>query len=77
MQAAVTGFFDDATNTITYVVRDPETSLCAVVDPVLDYDQAAGATKPACLCATITAHPSVKPLPGRLRSQNSGPKTFT
>lgn len=40
----VSAFFDEATNTITYVVVDPETSICAVIDPVLDYDSAAGRT---------------------------------
>lgn len=40
----VTAFFDEATNTVTYVVADPETAVCAVVDPVLDYDPASGRT---------------------------------
>ncbi len=40
----VTAFFDEATNTITYVVADPATSQCVVIDPVLDYDAAAGRT---------------------------------
>ena len=40
----VQGFFDDATNTVSYVVSDPATSICAVVDSVLDYDPAAGRT---------------------------------
>ena len=40
----VTAFFDEATNTVTYVVADPETAVCAVVDPVLDYDAASGRT---------------------------------
>lgn len=39
---AVKAFFDQATNTITYVVRDPATNACAVIDPVLDFDHAAG-----------------------------------
>ena len=38
----VTVFFDPATNTISYVVRDPASSACAVIDPVLDFDPAAG-----------------------------------
>lgn len=38
----VTGFFDPATNTISYVVRDPHSPACAVIDPVLDIDYAAG-----------------------------------
>ena len=44
MQATVQGFFDEATNTITYVVREPEGSACAVIDPVLDFDYASGHT---------------------------------
>lgn len=40
----VNAFFDAATNTVSYVVADPETGQCAVIDPVLDYDAAAGRT---------------------------------
>lgn len=40
----VTAFFDEATNTASYVVADPATGRCAVIDPVLDYDQASGRT---------------------------------
>lgn len=38
----VTPFFDADTNTISYVVKDPDSSACAVVDSVLDLDYAAG-----------------------------------
>jgi glyoxylase-like metal-dependent hydrolase (beta-lactamase superfamily II) len=38
----VTGFFDPATNTISYVVKDPSSDACAVVDSVMDIDYAAG-----------------------------------
>lgn len=38
----VKGFFDAATNTISYVVRDPASQSCAIIDPVLDIDYAAG-----------------------------------
>lgn len=44
MTPQVTGFFDEATNTITYVVREPEGSACAVIDSVLDFDYASGRT---------------------------------
>ena len=37
----VTGFFDPATNTISYVVRDPASDACAVIDSVMDIDYAA------------------------------------
>lgn len=38
----VTAFFDEATNTISYVVRDPASQACAIVDSVMDIDYAAG-----------------------------------
>lgn len=38
----VTAFFDPVTNTISYVVKEPEGRHCAVIDPVLDLDYAAG-----------------------------------
>jgi glyoxylase-like metal-dependent hydrolase (beta-lactamase superfamily II) len=38
----VHGFFDEATNTISHVVRDPASDACAVIDPVMDIDYAAG-----------------------------------
>jgi len=38
----VHGFFDPATNTISYVVRDPGSDACAVIDSVMDIDYAAG-----------------------------------
>jgi glyoxylase-like metal-dependent hydrolase (beta-lactamase superfamily II) len=37
-----TPFFDADTNTISYVVKDPNSSACAVVDSVLNFDYAAG-----------------------------------
>ncbi|MFO1091121.1 MAG: MBL fold metallo-hydrolase [Hyphomicrobiales bacterium] len=40
----VQGFFDEATNTVSYVASDPATGACAVIDSVLDYDAAAGRT---------------------------------
>ena len=44
MQPDVKSFFDDNTNTVTYVVSDPTTGACAIIDPVLDYDAAAART---------------------------------
>ncbi len=38
----VKAFFDEATNTITYVVKDPNSNACAIVDSVMDIDYAAG-----------------------------------
>lgn len=40
----VTAFFDEATNTVSYVVADPNGSACAIIDSVLDFDYASGAT---------------------------------
>ena len=39
---ALHAWFDDATNTISYVVWDPATRRAAVIDPVLDYDPRTG-----------------------------------
>ena len=40
----ITAFFDQASNTISYVVRDPNGSACAIIDSVLDFDFASGRT---------------------------------
>ena len=37
-------FFDDVTNTATYVVSEPDGRSCAVIDSVLDYEAKAGRT---------------------------------
>ncbi|WP_075222324.1 MBL fold metallo-hydrolase [Acuticoccus yangtzensis] len=42
VQPEVRGFFDPGTNTISYVVKDPASSSCAIVDSVMDIDYAAG-----------------------------------
>jgi len=44
MNAHVEAFFDPATFTYSYVVSDPSSGQCALVDPVLDYDPASGRT---------------------------------
>ncbi|BAF88080.1 beta-lactamase-like protein [Azorhizobium caulinodans ORS 571] len=38
----VTAFFDAPTNTVSYVVKDPQSNACAVIDSVMDIDYAAG-----------------------------------
>lgn len=38
----VEAFFDAATNTISYIVKDPSSDACAIVDSVMDIDYAAG-----------------------------------
>jgi glyoxylase-like metal-dependent hydrolase (beta-lactamase superfamily II) len=40
--ALVEAFFDEPTNTVSYLVVDPQTRRAAVIDPVLDYDQRTG-----------------------------------
>ncbi len=44
MNPDVTGYFDEATNTVSFIVRDPSSSACAIVDSVLDFDHASGRT---------------------------------
>ena len=38
----IRGFFDEATNTISYLVADPQTRDAAIIDPVLDYKPSSG-----------------------------------
>jgi glyoxylase-like metal-dependent hydrolase (beta-lactamase superfamily II) len=40
----VKGFFDKRTFSIQYVVSDPQSGRCAIIDPVLDFDEKSGAT---------------------------------
>jgi len=40
----IAGFFDEATNTVSYVVHDPASCETAIIDSVLDFDSAAGRT---------------------------------
>jgi glyoxylase-like metal-dependent hydrolase (beta-lactamase superfamily II) len=40
----ITGFYEKRTNSVQYVVADPETRHCAIIDPVLDFDPKSGAT---------------------------------
>jgi glyoxylase-like metal-dependent hydrolase (beta-lactamase superfamily II) len=44
MQPSVTPFFDEATNTFSYVVQDPRSKSCAVIDSVLNFDYPSGKT---------------------------------
>lgn len=43
-QASVQSFFDEQSNTFSYVVSDPTTKQCAIIDSVLDYDAASATT---------------------------------
>ena len=49
MKPIIGAFFDEPTNTVSYLVADPKTKRAAVIDPVLDYDHRSGkaATKSA------------------------------
>ncbi len=38
----VIAFFDEGSNTISYIVRDPQSTSCAVIDAVMEIDYAAG-----------------------------------
>ena len=45
MKPEIRAFFDEATFTVSYVVTDPETRRCAVIDSVLGFDPASGRTR--------------------------------
>ncbi|UPJ59271.1 MBL fold metallo-hydrolase [Bradyrhizobium sp. 192] len=38
----IRSFFDEPTNTVSYLVADPATKKAAIIDPVLDYDHSSG-----------------------------------
>ena len=44
MKPEVTPFFDEDTSTASFVVNDPSTNHCAIIDSVLDFDYASGRT---------------------------------
>jgi len=44
MNPVVQAFFDEPTNTVSYVVSDPDGNHCAIIDSVLDFDQKSGRT---------------------------------
>ena len=44
MRPEINCFFDDKTNSASYVVSDPETGHAAIIDPVLDFDPVSGRT---------------------------------
>ncbi len=51
----IRAFFDEATNTVSYLVADPETRRAAVIDPVLDYDPKSGVVDDRSVKAIVTA----------------------
>lgn len=42
MKANIRAFFDEPTNTVSYLVSDPQTKQAAIIDPVMDYDHRSG-----------------------------------
>lgn len=53
MQTPVQAFFDEATNTVSYVVKDPMSSKAAIIDSVLDFDYSSGRTDTSSADAVI------------------------
>ena len=53
MTPEVNAFFDQTTNTVTYVVSDPATKVCAIIDPVLDFDPVSGRTSSSSIQGVI------------------------
>ena len=49
----VQSFFDKATFTASYVIADQDTGVCAVIDPVLDFDAPSGRSSHASADAMI------------------------
>ena len=44
LRPTIAGFFDEATNTVSYIVHDSETCEAAIIDSVLDFEAASGRT---------------------------------
>ncbi|MDC0886700.1 MBL fold metallo-hydrolase [Altererythrobacter sp.] len=44
LRPSIAGFFDENTNTVSYVVHDPASKQAAIIDSVLDYEAASGRT---------------------------------
>jgi glyoxylase-like metal-dependent hydrolase (beta-lactamase superfamily II) len=53
MNPDVHAFFDEATNTLTYVAKEPKGRACAVFDSVLDFDYSSGRTDTRSVDAVI------------------------
>jgi len=53
LRPQVKSFFDEATFTVSYVVRDPGSRACVIIDSVLDYDPASGRTSQGSADAVI------------------------
>lgn len=55
MTPTIRAFFDEPTNTVSYLVHDDATGTAAVIDPVLDYDMASGEVDTASAEAILAA----------------------
>lgn len=55
MRPAVQAFFDNATNTVSYIVHDPVTKKAAIIDPVLDFTPRNGRVTTASSDALLSA----------------------
>ena len=53
MNPIVTAFVHEPTASLTYVVREPDGSHCAIIDPVLDYDNQASRTDTASIDSVL------------------------
>ena len=47
LRPSIAGFFDEATNTVSYVVHDPKTDEAAIIDSVLDFEACLLYTSPS------------------------------
>ena len=54
-QPIIRAFFDEPTNTVSYLVADPATRRAAVIDPVLDYDHNSGTVDTRSVRAMLAA----------------------
>jgi glyoxylase-like metal-dependent hydrolase (beta-lactamase superfamily II) len=55
MHPSVQAFFDHATNTVSYLVHDPDTKKAAIIDPVLDFTRRNGRIATTSADALLTA----------------------
>ncbi len=51
----IRAFFDEPTNTVSYLVADPQSGQAAVIDPVLDYDPGSGEVDTRSVAAILAA----------------------
>lgn len=47
LRPSIAGFFDEPTNTVSYVIHDPQSREAAIIDSVLDFEAASGRTSSA------------------------------